>query len=398
MPAKGYRKRLVGDVDDSEGFKAWVLRHLDYLRVRGYSERGLRSRESALGLFLEWAHQREVTRPTQVTTRLLDEYAEHCFLHRQKNGKPLTVSTQRQRLQVLRSLFKYLKRERVVVADPTTELELPRSGNRLPRAVLTAAEAERVMAVPDTSDDIGLRDRTMMEVLYATGMRRFELTGLRVADVDRDRGTITIREGKGRKDRVVPVSRRALDWLYRYERGARPRLLRKPGEATLFLEETGDHRAGAVDPHHAPLHCELGSEQVGGGSHLAALDGDVDARERGGLACDSGDSRARGVVDDADLHAGVDSASAVGLREDAPGGVGGDVRVFGRKYSTRSITRLGRRRTERRTRGSMFRQSGTGTPERSGTRRRGSTITGLATTRVGWGGGPRRTRLGWGMG
>ena len=92
------------------------------------------------------------------------------------------------------------------------------------------------MAIPDVTDQIGLRDRAMMEVLYSTGMRRVELAGLQLYDTDHDRGTITIREGKGKKDRVVPIGERALHWMGRYVEEVRPDLVVPPDEGFIFLD------------------------------------------------------------------------------------------------------------------------------------------------------------------
>lgn len=240
MPRKGYRKPQVGDARDPEGLVAWSRRHIEALRVRGYSERGLKGRESALGLFIEWCFHRGITRPTEVSRPILQRYQRYMFYLRKKGGKPLTFSAQRQRMQVLVGLFKWLARENVILANPASELELPRVEKTIPRAVLTEKEIEKVMATPDTTDAIGFRDRAIMEVLYSTGVRRFELTGLLVFDVDHDRGTVLVRQGKGRRDRTVPIGERALGWVKQYLDDVRPQFVVSPDGGWLFLSETGD--------------------------------------------------------------------------------------------------------------------------------------------------------------
>jgi prepilin-type processing-associated H-X9-DG protein len=84
---------------------------------------------------------------------------------------------------------------------------------RLPKHVLTATEAEAILAQPDIRKPQGLRDRAILETFYSTGIRRTELSGLKIHDVDTERGTITVRQGKGRRDRVVPVGERAGAWM-----------------------------------------------------------------------------------------------------------------------------------------------------------------------------------------
>jgi integrase/recombinase XerD len=87
---------------------------------------------------------------------------------------------------------------------------------------------------------LGLRDRAMMEVLYSTGIRRVELSNLELFDIDRERGTLTVRQGKGRKDRVVPIGERALGWIAKYLATARPELVAPPDHPTLFLNDRGE--------------------------------------------------------------------------------------------------------------------------------------------------------------
>lgn len=112
---------------------------------------------------------------------------------------------------------------------------------RLPKAILSSQEAETVLAVPDINTAVGLRDRAILETLYSTGIRRTELTRLFIQDVDRDRGTLMIREGKGKKDRMIPIGERALAWIAAYRDRARPELLGdKPDDGALFLNSLGN--------------------------------------------------------------------------------------------------------------------------------------------------------------
>ncbi|MGH9022434.1 MAG: tyrosine-type recombinase/integrase, partial [Acidimicrobiia bacterium] len=132
-----------------------------------------------------------------------------------------------------------------------SDLELPKVDQRLPRAVLTIGETERVLALPDLETPFGVRDRAMLEVLYSTGIRRQELIALTIWDLDPERGLLTVRKGKGRKDRVVPAGERAISWIARYSTQARPRLVVPPDAGVLFLTKEGldftpDHLSGLV--------------------------------------------------------------------------------------------------------------------------------------------------------
>jgi integrase/recombinase XerD len=122
-----------------------------------------------------------------------------------------------------------------ILYNPASEMDLPRLEKRLPKHVLTEREAEQVINQPDINTTLGLRDRAILEVLYSTGMRRMEVINLKLYDIDADRGTIIIRQGKGKKDRMVPVGERALAWIGKYLEDARPELVIDPDDGTLFL-------------------------------------------------------------------------------------------------------------------------------------------------------------------
>jgi len=97
-----------------------------------------------------------------------------------------------------------------------------------------------VLAVPDIKTMIGIRDRAMLETLYSTGMRRMELIGLKLFDIDPERGTVMIRQGKGKKDRMVPIGVRALAWIAKYRDDVRPEFASGADDGTLFLTTLGE--------------------------------------------------------------------------------------------------------------------------------------------------------------
>ncbi|HEY5955942.1 MAG TPA: tyrosine-type recombinase/integrase [Polyangiaceae bacterium] len=111
----------------------------------------------------------------------------------------------------------------------------PRRARRLPKYVLSGSEVEQVLTLPDIDDVFGLRDRAMLETLYATGVRRKELLALKLNDIDHDRKVVMIPEGKGGHDRMVPIGERALGWIGKYIGQARADLMVPPDEGVLFL-------------------------------------------------------------------------------------------------------------------------------------------------------------------
>jgi len=213
---------------------------LDALRTRNYAKATITGREFALRHFAVWCEERSLLRSQDITRPILERYQHHLFVRRKANGQPLSWTSQSGQLVTLRLFFRWLMRSGRIEANPASELELPRQPQRLPRDVLTADEVEQVLAQANVLQPLGLRDRAIMEVLYSTGMRRTEVTRLVVWDVDASRQTLFIREGKGRKDRVVPLGERALFWLDRYRSEVRPLLLWERGEEHLFLSMRGE--------------------------------------------------------------------------------------------------------------------------------------------------------------
>jgi len=233
-------KPLPGDPNDPNGMHVWTQRFLTALLVKGSSPQTVNTRRLRLGAFIEWCGTRSITSPTQVTKPVIEAYQRHLFHRRLPNGKPLSFGTQHGSLVAVKRLFRWLTRSNVLLYNPASEIELPRLGRRLPRHVLTAPEVESVLAVPDVKDPLGLRDRAALEVLYSTGVRRSELVKLHVFDVDVERGTILVREGKRSNDRVVPIGERALAWIEKYQREAREQLLTDPNNTVLFVSRLGD--------------------------------------------------------------------------------------------------------------------------------------------------------------
>jgi integrase/recombinase XerD len=212
---------------------------LEHLRTRNYAEETLTGRLFGLKSFMLWAEARDVTRACEVTRPILETYQRFLARHEPATGRRLAWSTQRERIGMLRDWFRWLTRQNVILHNPASELELPRTEKRLPVAALTPGEVARLFAVPDVADPLGLRDRAMLEVLYATGLRRSELCRLECPDVNTERGTVTVRQGKGNKDRVVPLGPRAALWVERYVRQVRGRLLIDTRTPALFLTGYG---------------------------------------------------------------------------------------------------------------------------------------------------------------
>ena len=210
---------------------AWadaVARYLEALRLIHYAADTVHIRTLYLKYFTAWATAHGLTKPEEVTRADVERYQRW-----------LSVWSQHGRLVAVKGLFRWLTKQRALSANPAAELELPRvTAQRLPQP-LTDGETAQVLAGADPTTLIGLRDRAILETGYSTGLRRMELIRLRLYDLDLARGVLAVREGKGRKDRVVPIGERAIDWLQRYLDMSRPQFAVEPDEGTIFLTRRG---------------------------------------------------------------------------------------------------------------------------------------------------------------
>ena len=229
-------------VDDS--LQDWSARHLEWMRISHYSENTVIVRERHLRYFLNWCVDRNLHFPDDISRPVVERYQAWLFRYRQENDKPLSVSSQRHRLGAVKHLFAYLSSKYRILYNPAGELKLPRDGQRIPREILSVSEVEQILIQPDLSTAQGLRDRAVLEIFYCCGIRRREVMNLDIYDIDFSRGLLMIREGKGRKDRVVPLAERCMSWIQKYLEEARPQLCMYPEEQALFQCMKSGHRIG----------------------------------------------------------------------------------------------------------------------------------------------------------
>jgi integrase/recombinase XerD len=232
-------KQPAGDPEDPKGMVALLEQFFEALRVKNFSEQTIKTRRMELRYFIDWAAARGVARPCDVSKPVVERYQRFMYHCRKRDGNPLSFRTQNGRMVALRAWFKWLSRNNHVLYNPAADLDLPRPEHRLPKHILTASQAEQVINQANVSTPLGVRDRAIMETFYSTGMRRMELVKLCPDDIDTERGTVAVRQGKGKKDRLVPVGERALTWIDRYAVEVRPGLLVGDGSDKLFLTHLG---------------------------------------------------------------------------------------------------------------------------------------------------------------
>ncbi len=247
MPRKGQKKvrRPLGDPRELDGMGRMAEEFFTWLLVRNYSERTISNRRHSLGYFIDWCAERGLSKPGEITKPILERYQRHLYHYRKKNGHPLSFRSQHSRLVPVRAYFKWLARQNFILYNPASELELPKLEHRLPKHVLTAGEAEQVLAQCDLEEPLGVRDRAILETFYSTGMRRMELIELTLYSLDVERGTVMVRQGKGKKDRMIPIGERALRWVRKYLDEVRPQLIVEPDGGVLFITSLGEAFCGS---------------------------------------------------------------------------------------------------------------------------------------------------------
>lgn len=214
---------------DDQADAGLVQRFLDHLWVEfGLSDNTVVAYRADLTHFNAFIAGRAASL-TAVTDVDVYAYLSHCA-----RGSSRTTA---RRLSALRRFYRYLLRERAVKGDPTASVDGPRIGRRLPHS-LSEADVDALLAAPDVTTALGLRDRTMLELLYATGLRVSELVGMRSSDLNLVQGVVRV-VGKGDKERLVPVGEVALDWLSRYFSDGRADILRGQLTDAVFPTSRG---------------------------------------------------------------------------------------------------------------------------------------------------------------
>lgn len=223
----------------------------EHLQVR-YAARTVPAYLSDLRVFLAWLDGRGVAL-ADVRTQDLLAYQTDTYAARKKDGRPYSTSLQTNRITAVKGFFRFLYRRGFLLHDPAAAVEYPRAEQRLPRAILTRQEARKLVEAPETRSPAGLRDRAILETLYATGIRVSELRKLTLQDVDTEERLLRVVLGKGGKDRNLPLTRAAAAAIEAYLLLGRPKLRGARGSARLFLAPRGGvlHASTANDIVHA---------------------------------------------------------------------------------------------------------------------------------------------------
>lgn len=226
-------------------------RYRQQLELLNYSARTLTTQATYFNRLGEFLAEVNIQDVGAMTSQTLHDFQRWLFYEPTVKGVARTVASQNRVLSFIRSLFEFLHQEGLITHNPTAALKLAREPDPLPKNVLTPQEARKIVEAPDTSNAVGYRDRTLLEVLYSTGIRKAELLNLKVEDINIEEELLTVRKGKGAKDRVVPLSGVACKYLETYIKAIRPELLRGHATDVLFVSlrhgyTLGTHSIGHI--------------------------------------------------------------------------------------------------------------------------------------------------------
>lgn len=217
-----------------------------YIRGRGFADTTVENEARNVRWFCEWLADEGIASPLEASRQEIMRWAQSLLeLPKRRGEGTISTSTQSMHILAVRTFYQFLVRVGYLMADPAAHLPIPRCRKRLPRDVPTEAEIQRILALPDAKTALGYRDRSMLELFYGSGIRSSELRNLRIEDLNLKEELVAVREGKGKKDRVVPMGPAAAEYVAGYIRNIRPLLAKNPREKTVFLSVNG-RRLGTV--------------------------------------------------------------------------------------------------------------------------------------------------------
>lgn len=226
-------------------------RYRQHLQILNYSPRTIITQATYFNRLGEFMAETNLADLVAFSGQTLTDFQRWLFYQPTAKGGARTIASQNRVLSFVRSLFAFLHAEGLLAHNPAAGLRLAREPDPLPKNVLTPQEARKIVEAPDISTLDGYRDRAILEVLYATGIRKKEVLALTVDDVSLDDEIAIVRNGKGGKDRVVPLSRPACRYLETYLKSIRPEMLRGHHTRALFVSvrlgyTLGTHSLGTI--------------------------------------------------------------------------------------------------------------------------------------------------------
>lgn len=253
--------------------------------AKGQSSDTVRGKRGGLKKFFLWCIERNITRIDQIDLDLMDEYAAYLNAYRKPlDNQPLCPAQKRNLLTFVKTFVKYMHIKKLLPTNTLENIELPSKGEQIPKALYSVEEIETILEQPLLFGIKGLRDRAILEIFFATGIRRCELVKLNIDDIDFNSKLVRV-QGKGKKERLVPISQRGCEWLAFYIGKIRPMFAFIGSGKALFLANNGKRYVPGKLSDMASQYVKLAGFDRSGACHLyrhntatAMLDNGADLR------------------------------------------------------------------------------------------------------------------------
>ena len=212
--------------------------YLTHMQAHGRSYFTIRGARFILRRFVRYLENENLTHIEDLSREVIEDYQQELAFTVTAKGTPLSARTQSKSLSTVMLFTRYLKEKDYLISDPGSGIKLPKEPRRLPRAIMSRQEIQKIMNAPDMRTNSGYRDRIMLEILYDTAIRRAELSHIKLYDLELETGFVKVL-GKGNKERVVPLSSSVCELINTYILGVRPGLLKGKDMGWLVLNDKG---------------------------------------------------------------------------------------------------------------------------------------------------------------
>ena len=224
--------------DGEAELESYLHDYVKELQLHRYSRGYQDGAQRVLSSFFSHLREKDVHDIRSVTEEHLLSFIRFLRQRKTKYGKPIALWTQSHYISMLRRFFAFLDKRSVILRNPAEHIRAPKA-KRLPRARLTRTQVQQLLETPSPTSTLGIRDRAILETFYGTGVRLSECVRLDVSDVDLQGRMLWVRDGKGKKDRLLPIPGQTAKALARYSSEARPYLVHDPMEQAFFLSRHG---------------------------------------------------------------------------------------------------------------------------------------------------------------
>lgn len=213
--------------------------YLEDCAALGQAERTISGKKYNLERFISWCLQNKVNLLNEISLHVLEAYRRYLKSYRQKNGKPINQSTLRNHLTAVKVFLYRMYYYEYIDENPAAKFLLPKNPSKLPSGFLSLSELDKLYEQTKLHGIKGLRDLAILNTYFATGIRRMELARICLSDIDMESNMLTINQGKGNKDRRIPIADSACHWIAEYLKNTRPQIARLRSGDTLFLTDDG---------------------------------------------------------------------------------------------------------------------------------------------------------------